>query len=154
MLEMYFDNVSGASYLERGFCSQCMNEVYHRGIVCCKYSKSKKFLPIQELFCMDCIEHVSKFDRAYEIVEKRLVIVDEIPSTAFRIFLVPPQLKNSRNEISVYDVAEKQISDEVVIDKTVLAGRDSIDPFLLERRKEELRLIDDRLNKEVDWNGL
>jgi hypothetical protein len=109
------------------------------------YWRKKDFTEI--LLCGHCID--KKLNQFGIVVEKKLIIVtDKLPSDSVPIFLRPPTLQHSKRNISVFEAADRQLDNEVTIDRTKLAGRETIfgarigspDMKLLKEKDEELTL--------------
>jgi len=70
-----------------------------------------------KFFCNHCLNNKRK---SFGIVEEeRLVLfVNDLPNDAEPIFIRPPTISDSSLNKSVYDIANKQLGDEKVVDKT------------------------------------
>lgn len=117
---------------------------------------SKKGFEAQEFVCSE--EEAKKIKsndssispvyspRLYEYVEHKVLnIVPLIPKGAFLHINTTPNLKTSRGDLSSLSLATKQLSDEVVIDKTRFSGKvcSSSDYESLEARDRFLLDLDE-----------
>lgn len=75
---------------------------------------------IEETYCVRCFE---KTRTAFIVLEKKTVIlVDVLPDDCLPVLNRPPVLASSR-DLSLFEVADKQLGDESIKDNTVYAGR-------------------------------
>lgn len=70
----------------------------------------------------------------------RIQIKDRIPDNVKLYTFPKPTLKNSKNDFSVYDLADKQREDEVIIDKTVHSFRNQNAPDSISFEEAQLKL--------------
>jgi len=99
-----------------------------------------------KLLCEDCTSNIQDLGIVEE--KKLILFTDVLPDDAVPIFLNPPVLKDSKNDLTLFEAATKQIGDETKEDKTLMVGRDSwdgakigyIDKKLLQFKDKEVTL--------------
>ena len=85
-----------------------------------------------------CKVNKQKFGSITE--QKILILVDNLPEDSLPIYIRPPELQTSKNNIDVFQAADIQLGCEIVKDKTVHAGRGSIFGAIIGKSLEELDL--------------
>jgi len=148
-IDLYFDPKNKRHCLTYGICEFCRGDIHSNGFIFEKYSRSKNITNKIDLVCVDCLGKNNEEISLYQFWSgKPFFIVPRIETSYVKVFFTPPSFKNSKSDLSVFDVADKQIGDEIVIDKTVHAGRLQSDynPNLLEERDQALRLADEKRN--------
>jgi hypothetical protein len=99
-----------------------------------------------KLLCENCTKNIQDFGFVDE--KKLIIFTHTLPEDAIPVFLNPPKLKESKNNLSVFDAAVRQVGEEITVDKTVLANRGSwvgakignYDKKLLESKDREVNL--------------
>lgn len=98
-------------------CSYCRQPIEKIIIHCYCWTKKRC---IKETYCINCY---NKMKNIYIVMEKKtIILVDDYPDDSIPIVNRPPVLATSR-DMTVFEVADKQVADESVIDKTKYAGR-------------------------------
>jgi hypothetical protein len=153
--EIYYDEYTKDYFSSDLVCEITNEPIVGLAVLIRGYSQSKK---IANNFV------VSRFDvrkeamallhsALFEYVDVIIInVVRRIPSRAYLYIFPTPGLKNSRSDLSVFDAASKQLGDEVVVDRTVVSGREGIgfDNDLLAKRDESLRLADEKSSQSFD----
>lgn len=119
---LYCDNITKEYFLvgDSFNCELCTEKLEKYIVVYEAWGKKEAY---NLLMCESCS---STYKDTQPYNTKRLAfIVDEIEKSFIPILLQSPILINSRGDLSVFDVANKQISDEEIIDNMVHACRES-----------------------------
>lgn len=122
--QIYTSNLNPGFLLtdEKIVCGACHNE--HNIIVhTLNWTRSQV---IERYLCISCATK-TKIDVVYRQCEKRKIIVlPQLPEDATLFVNWEPEYKNTKNNHTCFDIANKQIADETIKDKTILAGRESL----------------------------
>ena len=102
---------------DNSVCAMCKQIIRKVGIHCYCWTKKQC---IEEAYCIRCY---NKIKTNFIVLEKKTVIfVEECPDDSLPVLNTPPVLTNSK-DLTVFEAADKQLSDEVVKDNTKYSGR-------------------------------
>jgi len=123
-LPLYFKKNENRYYYV-GLCSCDSCNVILDKIVIIKHIWNKKNSDVK-LFCLNCF---NKEKASPGIIEELIgaKIVLERPENSYPIIIQPPTVTNSKNNETVFTMAEHSAEGEEVIDNTRFAGRESLD---------------------------
>ena len=138
-------SISKDKILNYGFLINCYSNsqlINNLSFVC----SEKELLLIKNNDKLIDAKYQVKLYDYYEVIV--IYIVSKIPQGSYIYINSPPNLKDSKNMMTTFEAATKQIADEVTIDRTVHAGRLSkSDDFVsLEERDQKLLECDLELN--------
>lgn len=146
-------------YTTQQTCDSCGKKLSKYGIYQECFSRSKYVDNSFKILCSDCRRKNKYQEKLFDVVFNRFVIVcSSFPKSSFPYLVTFPGFKNVKS-LSVFDVADKQIDNEVTEDNTVLSNRLQHDynPNLLEERDRKLlekdELLDSPLNNDSDLNN-
>lgn len=102
-----------------------------------------------KLLCDNCLVEIKQ---SWGVIQehKMIMFTENLPDDCVPVFLRPPELQDSRDNKTVFEVADRQQDSETTKDRTRLAGRQSWvgikigapNKKLLEDKDKELNLKD------------
>lgn len=123
-IPLYFKKNENRYYYV-GLCSCDLCNSLLDKVVIIKYEWAKKKSELK-LFCLNCFnKQKDSMGIINEVIGAKIVL--ERPETAYPIIIQPPTVTNSKNNETVFSMAEHSAEGEEVIDNTRLAGRESLD---------------------------
>lgn len=128
---------------DKAVCENCK----HRANVLFMASFWRRKDFTQKLLCENCLDKL-KQDWGVIQEQRQILFIDTLPEDCIPVFIRPPELQDSRNNDTVYDLADKQREYELTHDKTRYSGRGSWvgaqigmpDKKMLEQKDRELNL--------------
>jgi len=143
---LYYSEITKKHYTDDKIleCSTCNCRISAGHVFIYSYAWTKHDT-IEQFSCGRCHKEIKPLGR---VMEERIVyVVASIPLNARPIVLRQPQLKRGSCS-DIFEAALRQIADEVVVDRTRIAGRESWDGACIGAPIEKDRYLDMPLKPE------
>lgn len=151
--DIYFDSQTKSPVSLTRKCELCDKQITDTGFIFQKYSRSKHIENKVLVTCFNCNTKARQDECLYDHFEGNLFnVVRNIKPVWTKMFFSLPIYRNNKNDLSVFQAADKQLGFEVVIESANLGSREKFDPYLLAKRDEALRLKDEILDSN-DFDG-
>jgi hypothetical protein len=154
---IYINEEKNSSFLytTQELCDCCSNKLSKYAIYQESFSKSDRISNKFKIVCSDCRRKNKFEEQLFDFVNNRFVLIcKKFPKGSIPYMPQQPMFKNAKN-LSIFDVADKQISEEAVEDNTINSNRlqSDFDPALLEKRDNNLLEKDNYLNSSLNNNN-
>lgn len=132
---IYTDKINKCLVTTPQNCECCNELITDAALITGMFSRSKKIGSTAIISCLSCREKALANKILYDHIETNNVkIVSSIKRNMEKYLISTPQYKNNKNDISIYEAADKTISTEKVIDHT----NHSTEARLLKKEQREV----------------
>jgi hypothetical protein len=122
--EIYFDRQRQIKVSLPEKCRYCEYMQYEEYFLFEKYAKSQKINNRIDVVCQDCLSKSNEEMILYDYwTGSPIKVVSNIDPSWTVLYFTPPSFKNSKNDMSIFEAANKQIGGEVITDNTVHSFR-------------------------------